>query len=252
MTMPEEINRLVTDRISDLLLTPDRMSNENLRKEGVNENKIGFVGNIMIDTLVDNRQKAEQLSVNDIIHSNLIEPKSELPDFSRQFAMVTLHRPSNVDHEHILSALIDFFIVDVTPTMPVVWSIHPRTHKHLKSFGLWDKLISNSNIILLHPIGYHEMLKMNIESRVMLTDSGGLQEECTVIGTPCLTMRWNTERPVTLTEHGGVSILVGNNVERIREEYLNILAKESVAVTPELWDGKTAQRCLDALLNYRD
>jgi UDP-N-acetylglucosamine 2-epimerase (non-hydrolysing) len=166
--------------------------------------------------------------------------------------MVTLHRPSNVDHEHILSALIDFFIVDVTPTMPVVWSIHPRTHKHLKSFGLWDKLISNSNIILLHPIGYHEMLKMNIESRVMLTDSGGLQEECTVIGTPCLTMRWNTERPVTLTEHGGVSILVGNNVERIREEYLNILAKESVAVTPELWDGKTAQRCLDALLNYRD
>lgn len=250
ITMPEEINRLVTDRISDLLLTPDRMSSANLKKEGVEDCRIGFVGNIMIDTLVSNKSKAEKLDVNEIVKSNLIESKDDLPDFSNQFAMVTLHRPSNVDHEEILSALVDFFIDEVTPEMPVIWSIHPRTHKHLIAFGLWDKLKNNARIVLLHPIGYHEMLKMNIEARVMLTDSGGLQEECTVIGTPCLTMRWNTERPVTLTEHGGVSVLVGNNVDRIRTEYFNILNKPSVAVEPELWDGHTAERCLKAILTF--
>ncbi|MFM1999836.1 MAG: hypothetical protein RL204_1783 [Bacteroidota bacterium] len=250
ITMPEEINRLVTDRISDLLLTPDRMSSANLKKEGVEDSRIGFVGNIMIDTLVSNKSKAEKLDVKEIVKSNLIESKDDLPDFSNQFAMVTLHRPSNVDHEEILSALVDFFINEVTPEMPVIWSIHPRTHKHLIAFGLWDKLRNNARIVLLHPIGYHEMLKMNIEARVMLTDSGGLQEECTVIGTPCLTMRWNTERPVTLTEHGGVSVLVGNNVDRIRTEYLNILNKPSVAVEPELWDGHTAERCLKAILSF--
>lgn len=250
ITMPEEINRLVTDRISDLLLTPDRMSSANLKKEGAEDSRIGFVGNIMIDTLVSNKSKAENLDLKEIVKSNLIESKDDLPDFSNQFAMVTLHRPSNVDHEEILSALVDFFINEVTPEMPLIWSIHPRTHKHLIAFGLWDKLRNNDRIVLLHPIGYHEMLKMNIEARVMLTDSGGLQEECTVIGTPCLTMRWNTERPVTLTEHGGVSVLVGNNVDRIRTEYLNILNKPSVAVEPELWDGHTAERCLKAILSF--
>ena len=250
ITMPEEINRLVTDRISDLLLTPDRMSSANLKKEGVEDHRIGFVGNIMIDTLVSNKSKAEKLDVPAIVKSNLIESKEILPDFSNQFAMVTLHRPSNVDHEEILSALVDFFINEVTPEMPVIWSIHPRTHKHLIAFGLWEKLKTNSRIVLLHPIGYHEMLKMNMEARVMLTDSGGLQEECTVLGTPCLTMRWNTERPITLTEHGGVSVLVGNNVDRIRTEYLNILNTPSVAVEPELWDGHTAERCLNEILSF--
>jgi UDP-N-acetylglucosamine 2-epimerase (non-hydrolysing) len=252
ITMPEEINRLVTDRISDLLLTPDRMSSANLKKEGVEDSRIGFVGNIMIDTLVSNKSKAEKLEVIEIVKTNLIESKENLPDFSKQFAMVTLHRPSNVDHEEILSALVDFFIHEVTPEMPVVWSIHPRTHKHLIAFGLWDKLKNHDRIVLLHPIGYHEMLKMNMEARVMLTDSGGLQEECTVLGTPCLTMRWNTERPVTLTEHGGVSVLVGNNVDRIRTEYLNILKQPSIAVEPELWDGKTAERCLKAILDFKN
>ena len=250
ITMPEEINRLVTDRISDLLLTPDRMSSANLKKEGVEDHRIGFVGNIMIDTLVSNKSKAEKLDVTAIVKSNLIESKEILPDFSNQFAMVTLHRPSNVDHEEILSALVDFFINEVTPEMPVIWSIHPRTHKHLVAFGLWEKLKNNNRIVLLHPIGYHEMLKMNIEARVMLTDSGGLQEECTVLGTPCLTMRWNTERPITLTEHGGVSVLVGNNVDRIRTEYLNILNTPSVEVEPELWDGHTAERCLNEILSF--
>ena len=204
----------------------------------------------MIDTLVSNKSKAEKLDITAIVKSNLIESKEILPDFSNQFAMVTLHRPSNVDHEEILSALVDFFINEVTPEMPVIWSIHPRTHKHLIAFGLWEKLKNNTRIVLLHPIGYHEMLKMNIEARVMLTDSGGLQEECTVLGTPCLTMRWNTERPITLTEHGGVSVLVGNNVDRIRTEYLNILSTPSVAVEPELWDGKTAARCLNEILSF--
>jgi UDP-N-acetylglucosamine 2-epimerase (non-hydrolysing) len=250
ITMPEEINRLVTDRISDLLLTPDRMSTANLKKEGVEDHRIGFVGNIMIDTLVSNKSKAEGLDILEIVKSNRIESEDNIPEFSNQFAMVTLHRPSNVDHEEILSALVDFFIHEVTPEMPVIWSIHPRTHKHLIAFGLWDKLKNHNRIVLLHPIGYHEMLKLNMEARVMLTDSGGLQEECTILGTPCLTMRWNTERPVTLTEHGGVSVLVGNNVDRIRTEYLNILNTPSVAVEPELWDGRTAERCLNEILSF--
>ena len=136
--------------------------------------------------------------------------------------------------------------------MPLVWTLHPRTEKQLKSFGLFDRIASCKNIILLHPLGYHEMLRLNMGARVLLTDSGGLQEECTVLGTPCLTLRWNTERPVTLREHGGASVLVGNNVARIREEYRHTLTLERKPVVPELWDGNAAMRCLDAIVTFRE
>jgi UDP-N-acetylglucosamine 2-epimerase (non-hydrolysing) len=118
----------------------------------------------------------------------------------------------------------------------------------LKQFGLWDEALANPNIIMLHPIGYLEMLRLNMEARLLLTDSGGLQEECTVLGTPCLTMRWNTERPVTLREYGGASVLVGNNVERIRKEFLETLAMPRTPVRPPLWDGHTAERCLREII----
>ena len=132
--------------------------------------------------------------------------------------------------------------------MTLFWPIHPGLSKQLETFGLWDKVVSTPNLVLLRPIGYHDMLRLNMNAKLFLTDSGGLQEECTILGTPCLTLRWNTERPITLYEHGGASVLVGNNVERIREEYQNALVKERKPVRPELWDGRTAERCLEAII----
>lgn len=250
MRMPEEINRLVTDRLSDLLLTPDEISNQNLKKEGVEDDKIVFVGNIMIDTLVTHRKDAESMSVKGIIENNRKEEdKTELmPD--NAFFLLTMHRPSNVDDRLILSHIVKFLKEEVAIDMPIVWPLHPRAEKQLKEFGLWEQLIEDERFILLYPLGYKEMLKMNISSQLILTDSGGLQEECTVLGTPCLTLRYNTERPVTLKAFGGVSVLVGNDIIAIREEYRNALQKGVTSVIPELWDGNTAQRCLDAILAY--
>jgi UDP-N-acetylglucosamine 2-epimerase (non-hydrolysing) len=298
MTMPEEINRLVTDRLSDLLLVPDKLSAENLRNEGVPEEKIKFVGNIMIDTLEANRDKASELEIGEIIKRNLIDGQSidSIPKFREQYpnskeqetqntehqttnneqqttnneqqttnneqrttnneqqttniyALMTLHRPSNVDEKEVLTPLFRFLADEVTEDMPLIWPIHPRTQKMLQNFGLWDKAVACKNLILLHPIGYHEMLRLNMDAAIMLTDSGGLQEECCVLGTPCLTLRWNTERPVTLREHGGASVLVGNNVERIRKEYFATLVLERKPQRPELWDGQTAMRCVEAIVN---
>jgi len=249
MTMPEEINRLVTDRLSDLLLTPDRLSSENLRREGVPEERIAFVGNIMIDTLEANRDKAAILDPAAILRENLLMPGVRCPALEGSYALLTIHRPSNVDRQEVLEPILNFLTNEVAAQMPVIWPIHPRTRKMLQTFGLWSKALACSNLVLLHPIGYHEMLRLNMQATIMLTDSGGLQEECCVLGTPCLTLRWNTERPVTLKEHGGASVLVGNNVERIRIEFLAALESGREPQRPELWDGRTAERCVDALVN---
>ncbi|MCF6172144.1 MAG: UDP-N-acetylglucosamine 2-epimerase (non-hydrolyzing) [Bacteroidales bacterium] len=251
MTMPEEVNRLVTDRLSDLLLIPDRLSGENLRKEGVPENKIAFVGNIMIDTLETNRENAGNLSLDNIIKDNLIDGQIA-PSPLRPFALMTMHRPSNVDTKEILQLLIEFLSNEITEDMFLIWPIHPRTQSRLKEFGLWEDIIKNKKVILLHPVGYHEMLKLNMGAKLILTDSGGLQEESCVLGTPCLTLRWNTERPITLRENGGASVLVGNNVERIRNEYYKTLQLLRSPQRPELWDGKTAKRCVEAIVNFKD
>jgi UDP-N-acetylglucosamine 2-epimerase (non-hydrolysing) len=263
MSMPEEINRLVADRISDLLLTPDRISSENLRKEGISDDHIKFVGNIMIDTLEANRVKADLLNVNDIIRNNLINKhpapgnhsvlrsfaKEELPATSN-FCVLTLHRPSNVDKKEILEPIVNYILAEVCSERAVLWTLHPRTRKMLETFNLFDKIVKQKNLFLLNPLSYLEMLKLNMGAKVMLTDSGGLQEECTILGTPCLTLRWNTERPVTLIENGGASVLVGNNIDRIRNEYHSALKKQRNPVRPELWDGHAAERCLRAILEY--
>jgi UDP-N-acetylglucosamine 2-epimerase (non-hydrolysing) len=251
--MPEEINRLVTDRLSDLLLTPDELSIENLRNEGVAKSKIEFVGNIMIDTLESNRVKASNLIINEIIEDNFIQEQksNDLNNFNlptSHFALMTMHRPSNVDKKEILEPIIRFLLDEVSLDMPIIWPIHPRTKNKLQQFNLWDKVILNDKLILLDPLGYHEMLKLNMESKIMLTDSGGLQEECTVLGTPCLTLRWNTERPITLRKNGGASVLVGNNISRIREEYKKTIKLNRTPDRPKLWDGKTAKRILEVIL----
>ena len=252
MQMPEEINRLVTDRLSDLLLTPDSLSIENLILEGTSREKIKFVGNIMIDTLEANREKAGSLNIASIISENLLpdQPVKKSINHAGKLAVVTMHRPSNVDEKEIFSNLVHFITDEVARDMLVIWPIHPRAEKRLREFVLWDKVAATKNLVLLYPLGYHEMLRLNMEASIMLTDSGGLQEECTVLGTPCLTLRWNTERPITLKENGGASVLVGNNIERIREEYQKTLTEDRIPRRPELWDGKTAERCVKAILGY--
>jgi UDP-N-acetylglucosamine 2-epimerase (non-hydrolysing) len=248
-TMPEEINRLVTDRLSDLLLTPDTLSIQNLKGEGVPEEKIDFVGNIMIDTLEEQRDKAAALKIADILKENILLEGAVIPEVEEEhYAVMTLHRPSNVDYREIFTPLVDFLTDEVAADMPLLWPIHPRARKQLELFGLWDKVVSTPRLVLMQPIGYHDMLRLNMNAKIFLTDSGGLQEECTVLGTPCLTMRWNTERPITLWEHGGASVLVGNNVERIREEYRKALTRDRMPVRPDLWDGATAARCLEAII----
>jgi len=266
MTMPEEINRLVTDRLADLLLTPDRLSNENLRKEGVPEEKIAFVGNIMIDTLEANRERAAGLQIVDIINGNKVPgsrfqvPAPSLtpsPNWGRDgvgadsYAVITLHRPSNVDQEGILVPLFRFLADEATKKMPLLWPVHPRAEKMMKQFNIWEEAMAHPGLVMLHPIGYLEMLRLNMDARILLTDSGGLQEECTILGTPCLTMRWNTERPVTLREHGGASVLVGNNVARIKKEFMDTLKLPRKPVRPELWDGRAAERCLQSILSVK-
>jgi UDP-N-acetylglucosamine 2-epimerase (non-hydrolysing) len=248
--MPEEVNRLVTDRLADLLLTPDRMSSENLRKEGVAERKIAFVGNIMIDTLEAQRAKAAALNPREIAARELLFGRKlpELPE--NGFAVMTMHRPSNVDQIETLRPLIDFLIDEVAPDMPLLWPIHPRARKQLEIFGLWEKAVNTPRLILLNPLGYHDMLRLNMGAKIMLTDSGGLQEECCVLGTPCLTLRRNTERPVTLREHGGASMLVGNDIEKIRAAYRDVLNAFRTPQRPELWDGAAAGRIVQAIVGH--
>lgn len=263
--MPEEINRMVTDSISDLLLTPDEFANANLRREGHSEEQIQFVGNIMIDTLEVNRGKAAALALDKVIADNLIESQSLGSRFSflnasgqsqgastqspNAFSVLTLHRPSNVDEKEVLEPLVRLLIDEISAELPLVWSVHPRTKKNLQNFGLWDDVLASENIILINPVGYHEMLKLNMTARLMLTDSGGLQEESCVLGTPCITMRDTTERPVTLVEHGGVSELTGPDPEKIRAAFHRFISDlrplTSDLCIPPLWDGRTAGRIVE-------
>ncbi len=245
--MPEEVNRLVTDRLADLLLTPDRISNANLKAEGVPDEKVAFVGNIMIDTLEAQRDKAAERDLAELVKRELLIPGTALPEIKDgNFAVMTMHRPSNVDQKETLQPLIDFLTGEVCKDLVLLWPIHPRARKQLETFGLWEQVAGK--IVLLNPLGYHDMLRLNMGAKLMLTDSGGLQEECCVLGTPCLTLRWNTERPVTLKEHGGASQLVGNDVDKIRAAYRDILKSVRQPQRPELWDGHTAERIVETLI----
>lgn len=245
LDMPEEINRMVTDRLSDLLFTTDEIADKNLLDEGTSPQRICRVGNIMIDTLERHRTEAAALNLNAVLRDHRIEgsdaplPRELTPG---QFAVMTLHRPSNVDDPIVLRQLTGFLTNELTKSMPLVWPIHPRTLKNLKTAGLWDVVRHNPAITVLNPVGYFEMLKLNMDARILLTDSGGLQEECCIFGTPCLTLRWNTERPETLVEHGGVSVLVGNDVDRIAQAFKTFSECPKRPYRPDLWDGHAADR----------
>lgn len=233
-TMPEEINRILTDQISDYLFLTERAAKENLLREGISADKVHFVGNVMIDSLLKQREHAERSAIlNDL--------KLE----AGRYGLITLHRPSNVDVrenlENILQALFD-----LQRDLPLVFPVHPRTRKQMKLFGLEERVAAAANLILTDPLGYLDFLKLMAHARLVVTDSGGIQEETTVLGVPCLTVRENTERPVTVSE--GTNIVIGMSRERILEESYEILAGRGKAGRrPELWDGRAAERIVQVL-----
>ncbi len=245
-SMPEEINRIITDRISTLLLTPDLMASENLQKEGIPDKKIRFVGNIMIDTLNRHLEKAQSLHIQEIIRLNSFDGESSVPE---NYVLLTLHRPSNVDDYEALSRITTWIRETLSKNQTVIWVVHPRTEAQLKKLALLDEIKSASNVILLHPLDYLHMLKLSSGSKLIVTDSGGLQEEATVLGKPCLVLRPNTERPLTLAKHGGACLLVDNQIDSLNQALDFVSSNEIKPQVPEKWDGKTSERCLEALLD---
>lgn len=234
--MPEEVNRLLTDQIAHLLLTPSRDGDTNLRAEGIPDTRIRFVGNVMVDTLLHLRERARARRMPD-----------ELGVAGHDYAFVTLHRPSNVDESQPLRELLGA-IDDLAERMPVLFAVHPRTRKRISEFGM-DGLVRRAR--LLDPLGYLETVSLLDQATVVLTDSGGLQEETTVLGVPCLTARPNTERPVTITE--GTNRLVPSDRARIGAAVAEVLAARASGAfrscQPEGWDGRAAERVIMALTN---
>lgn len=237
-TMPEEINRLVTDSLADILWTPSPDGDENLIREGVPSDKIIRVGNIMIDSL-------EMLR-------SAIEKESAYDDFGVKkgdFCLITLHRPSNVDNPEVLNKICNIFI-NISEKRTMVFPVHPRTRKNLEKFGLLKQLEKSSNIILSEPLSYIRFMNLVFNCSFVITDSGGIQEETTYLGIPCLTMRPNTERPVTISQ--GTNILCTiDNIEKHVQNTLNSKLKiqNSTLNTIEFWDGKTASRIVKSIKN---
>ncbi len=236
--MPEEINRVLTDSISDLLLCTEQSGVDNLLREGVSPDRIALVGNVMIDTLLKNREKAAK--------SPILE---ELDLAGGKHAVVTLHRPSNVDDEEIFGRLLDALDV-VQAERPVIFPIHPRTRQRLASSSLGRRVEAMQGLRLVDPLGYLEFLRLLSTARIVLTDSGGVQEETTILRVPCLTLRENTERPVTVEM--GTNRLVGTDSARIIAAYRQALARDTdAAQVPPLWDGGAAERIVDRILAAR-
>ena len=237
-TMPEEINRMVTDALADLLFTTERSADENLRREGMDPDEVFFVGNVMIDTLRRFEKKAEDSPVLQQVGLD-----------GAAYALLTLHRPSNVDErapfERILRAL-----ADIQVRVPVIFPIHPRTRKRMEALHLRGMVEEMEHVHLIEPVGYLSFLKLQKHARLVLTDSGGIQEETTVFGVPCLTLRETTERPVTLEV--GTNVLVGTDPEVIVREALKILnGRGKRGTIPEGWDGRAAERIVETLRTVR-
>lgn len=233
-TMPEEINRLVTDQLADLLFTPSPDGTENLLREGVAPEKIHLVGNVMIDTLVRLLPLAEDRWPD--LRSRL------LLDAKERFALVTLHRPSNVDEPEALRQIMQALRA-IARDVPTIFPVHPRTRQRLHSLGFEGR---DGRLQLIDPLGYLDFLALQRHALLVITDSGGVQEETTFLGVPCLTMRNNTERPITVTS--GTNTLIGQDPERLRREVATILKSGGrTAQVPALWDGQASQRLAEVL-----
>lgn len=239
-TMPEEINRLLTDAVAEHLFVTEPSGVGNLLKEGIDEEKIHLVGNIMIDSLIHYQKKARSRSILEKVGLE-----------SKKFMLVTLHRPSNVDEKRSLERILDLFEELARKTV-IAFPVHPRTRKMLEEFGLSDRVRGIKALKLLDPVGYLEFLNLMEHAQLVLTDSGGIQEETTFLGIPCLTMRENTERPVTVDV--GTNELCGMDGGLALTKSLDILnGKQKTGSIPDLWDGKTGERIVDILVNkYRE
>lgn len=278
--MPEEINRRLTDALSDLLFTPSPDADENLKREGIPAEKIFLVGNIMVDSLLANKEKAQKSKIVERLGlttsrawvererygakgtqlredtKNTKNPRNQIETII-PYAVLTLHRPSNVDNPESLLKIFKALKL-ISKSLPIICPIHPRTRKSIERFGLannfiyWDsKPIRKNGLYLLDPLGYLDFISLEMQAQFVLTDSGGIQEETTVLNVPCLTLRDTTERPITISQ--GTNILVGTDTERIVEEALKILeGKVKQGEVYELWDGRTAKRIVNVLIaNWR-
>lgn len=235
-SMPEEINRIVTDSISNLLLTTEASGNENLRREGLADEKVRFVGNVMIDSLVKNLERVKSANV-----------VADLGLIAGEFAVLTLHRPSNVDSRETLEPLLNA-LIEISERIPIIFPVHPRTRAKIDEFGLRSR-IDQSALRLVNPLGYLNFLALYSQARFVMTDSGGLQEETTYLGIPCLTIRENTERPVTIEIGTNRLIKDPSSLKQSAFELLDSPAATSKTIPP-LWDGRAAERIVDALAIY--
>jgi UDP-N-acetylglucosamine 2-epimerase (non-hydrolysing) len=251
-SMPEEINRILTDRISDFLFTPSKDANENLLNEGIPSEKIFFVGNIMVDSLMSILPYIKKSQIFLRLDGVLSQKET-----GQKYALLTLHRPSNVDNKKILNRELNC-LNEISKEIPILFPVHPRTKKQIQIFGLDNKInwlnekfqllnrLSKTHIYGLPPLGYLDFMALMNRAKVVFTDSGGIQEESTVMGIPCITLRENTERPVTL-QHG-TNILVGTDPDKIKHAFVYAISKNLVKTKiPELWDGKTARRIVNIL-----
>lgn len=233
-TMPEEINRLLTDQIADLLFTPSQDADENLLAEGIPRERIRFVGNVMIDSLLKHLEQAKK--------SNIAQG---LGVAGKDYAILTLHRPANVDDRETFARILGA-LEEIATRLPIIFPVHPRTKKTIAEFGFGER-IKNSNLSLIAPLPYLDFLSLYSGARLVLTDSGGIQEETTFLGIPCLTLRETTERPITVEM--GTNTVVGSDPRKIMAGALAALdgSKTPPHSVPPLWDGHTADRILDAL-----
>ena len=236
MTMPEEINRILTDHISDFLFTTEESGNINLLNEGISKNKIFFVGNVLIDTLLSHKEKSKKSKI-----------LSDLRIKKGNYCVLTLHRPSNVDNKESLNYILDI-LNNIQQKIKIVFPLHPRTLRNLKYYSLLNNIKYQKNIILTEPLGYLDFLCMMYNSKFVITDSGGIQEETTILGVPCITLRNNTERPVTVEQ--GTNIVVNTDKNEIIKAAIKVINGAKInSRVPQLWDGNASKRIVAILLS---
>ena len=259
-SMPEEINRIVTDVLSDLLFITEQSALKNLRKEGISRDKIHWVGNTMVDTLLRHRHKAQESQILSSLGLTVSLPSSKKKQPTkksrpsvRSYAVATLHRPSNVDNIESFREILEALAI-VAQTVPVVFPVHPRTKSRIHQFRLGDSLcfdvtpIPETGIACISPLGYLDFLCLMSNAKVVLTDSGGIQEETTVLGIPCVTLRKNTERPVTVTR--GTNVLAGTKKEAIIRHAIERIRAPKRPGKPNHWDGKAGTRIIKVLVRH--
>jgi UDP-N-acetylglucosamine 2-epimerase (non-hydrolysing) len=240
-SMPEEINRILTDSISDLLFCTEQSGVDNLLREGVSKKKTHLVGHVMIDTLLKNLEKAKESRIVDELRAGGCVD-------GIGYAALTIHRPSNVDDPIVFGRILDALEV-IQEDMPIIFPIHPRTRKNLAFMQLQDRIDSMKQLHLLDPIGYLDFLKLQSSAKLVLTDSGGIQEETTVLKIPCITLRESTERPITVEV--GSNQIVGTDTQKIISAYMRVMSGNwREAQVPPLWDGKAAERIVRTMLEY--